>query len=89
MTPKRAGRSTASGITYAETTRRYTQALVTAATGDEAETITRRALRDVETHPEPVQIVQGKNLGRLQEWSRPQPIEHTAVVVAMLHEEED
>ena len=75
------------GITYAETTRRYTQALVTAATGDEAETITRRALRDVDAS-EPV-IVQGKNLGRLQEWSRPQPVEHTAVVVAMLHEEED
>ena len=50
------------GIAYTETIRRYHQVLVAAATNDEAETITRRAFqRDEEV------IVQGKNLGRMQD----------------------
>jgi hypothetical protein len=51
------------GIAYTETIRRYHQVLVAVATNDEAETITRGAFqRDEEV------IVQGKHLGRMQEW---------------------
>ena len=72
------------GIAYTETIRRTHQVLVAAATNDEAETITRRAFqRDEEV------IVQGKNLGRMQEWEQPQPTEQTVVVAAMTHHEED
>jgi hypothetical protein len=69
-------------IVYTETLTRFREVPVTANNAEEAETITRRMFRDSQRDPIVTVQVQGKNLGRVDDWEQ-LPVQKTFVVATM------